>query len=750
MPFVATHVRLTNSGKIPDLFLTARVQQASDLTEAKLGKLSFVLQIDAPWNHVSSIGSSLMNTISREYFRQEGSVPLESFEKAIAKGNQLVQQLSHEGEFDLAKSMHALVALTVNDELHLAYTGEAEAYFLHERKLSLITEPGSQKGDRQHVFTNLITGEISSHDVVVLGSPGLYGAITPDELEQILQEPFSLAALALARRLKSAKMRKANAVLLTFQSQHDVENTVLTAKQETIYLDQQIDSIWSIARYYGQKLTTPLITSLVWAGAKISKISATAARKSSSTWQKMILPKSQAIFKAVSQKAGTIKPKAIPIPKLPALSAFSIPKLASLGQSVEAGVPVNHYDSQKRHQQLFAFASKFSFPVRVLREVGRQFRLAVRRSPRTWYAIIALLILASIGASIQTRKKTIEDRPIITAATLEEVRTLVTDAKKAKVTGNGQQARALYLEAVNKAELAKENSKLADEAQALLAAAQKELYNLSGASGLTAINPLLKIGETPRHIAIYEGTLYYFNKENTLKKLALTGGDAIKLAQIPLKDSVSQMHLDRPGKQIFAQGETGQFYRYSLETQKLTPLQSQSAEKPASSAGLATFGEIIYSIDPASRQVLRYTIKNEEISEMTNYIRQGTADFTLAQDLAIDGSVFILKKDGGVSKYRLGRITDFKLGTIPAPFDRIENPVNFFAVEEADRYYLTDLGGQTSGPRIIETDKNGKFNHQYFLPKDWSGKITQIQANPKSHKAWVVVNNELYEFTLIQ
>ena len=84
------------------------------------------------------------------------------------------------------------------------------------------------------------------------------------------------------------------------------------------------------------------------------------------------------------------------------------------------------------------------------------------------------------------------------------------------------------------------------------------------------------------------------------------------------------------------------------------------------------------------------------------------------------------------------------------PFDKILSPLSFAAVEDGNSYYLVDKGNDKIAPRIIEFDKTGKFVHQFLMPQKWQKDIKTVIANPKSHKAWVVVGKDVYEFTLVQ
>ncbi len=796
MPFVPRHIRLTNSGRLPDIFLTAKVQGPSELADARLGKLYFVLQIDVPWNHVFSIGSSIINVVSREYYRQEGTVPLESFESAIAKANRLIDQLIRDGETRLVDNIHAIIGLAVADELHIAYTGEAEAYFLRNDTLNLITEPGKQKAEHGQVFANMITGEISEGDVVVLGSPGLYGAITTDDLELLLKQPLADAALNLAKRLKSLRIKKANAILIRFDTLKQVENATLAIPSDTLYLDQQLESTFHVVGYYLNKIWAPASKGMRVVGGHTARLAHSSGRilaERAKTARKQVkfpkvslpsLPVSSANSspasiavppseppnpdaapskiensKLIEEKSGLSVSKLTNSLKLPQLAKLSLPNLPVLprlpaglpkvSEAIEAGVPIHHYLSQSRSSA--KLIKYLHFPVQILRNLGKQFRIAIRRSPRTWYIIIALILLSSIGASIQTQRDRSAKHPAVAAARLEETKKLVEDAKQAKVYGNSSKARELYLDALAKAEEAKTNPKLTAEATSLYGTIQRELLTLSSATELTPTKPLVTLPEETTIGTVFEGVLYYTTQQGELKRLLLTGADAERLATLPNAQAVHQLAFDAATKSLYLQDYQGQLYHYSLNKEKLSPLTSTDGETIPVATGLGTFGNTLYLLDPAGNQILKYgEIDSSNDLTASSYTKSKKVDLSSSIGMAIDGSVFVLSKDGVVTKFVRGNPSDFKLTNLPVPFDNISRPISFTANEDSPIYYYADQGSDKIPPRIIEFDKNGKFSHQYFLPKKWQNDIKLIVTNPKSHKAWVIVNKELYEFTLVQ
>lgn len=755
MPFITRHIRLTNSGKLPDIFLTAKSQNPTDLNDKKQGQLFFVLQINSPWSHAAPIGTSMINTVTREYYRQEGHVPLENFERAIAKANKLIEQLVREGETSCFEELHAIIALSVGDELHITYAGQAEAYFLREGKISLITDPHRSQSDASQAFTSIITGEVSADDVVLLGSPNLYSAITSEELETTLRQPLLEAGKAIARRLKSMRLRNANAIILQIDTLRNLESTPLPANQtETLYLDQAIDSTWHIVSYQASKLTKPILNLLGRTSRSLGKRTEKLAKHVTKKTQDAVILQAKILRDKTAQKSQDItesvnnnKPQLNNIFKnLFKKFQSSIPQLRPIATLENAGVPINYYGKRRSGSPL---DKAIAVPLELIQALGKQFRKAVRRNPRTWYIVIALVLLTSIGASVQMRRNQSVINPVVPTASLEEMKQLLEDAKQAKAFGNQDKLRQLLSEAIAKGETAKQNPKLIAEASSLVGQAQRDLDMLAGASRVVSEKPLITLPVAPSQVAIYEGVIYFSANDDKLRSMRLTGGETATLVSLPNDESINQLVLDQQNKVLYIQSYTGSLYSYAIATKKFDSLVPAEGS-PALSTGLGVFSNTLYLLDPAENQIWKHTLAGGDLSAATAYLKNKKANLADGVGISIDGSLFVMHKNGEVNKFTRGILADFKLAGIPAPFNVIDQALGFSAIEDGTVYYLSDRGNETIPPRIIEFDKTGRFTHQYFLPKKWQNDIKQIIGNPKSHKAWVIVNKDVHEFTLVQ
>ncbi len=735
MALIANHIRVTNSGRVPELFLTAKVQTSQERGQANRGTLYFVLQINAPWTTAQSFGNSLINIITRDFFKQEAGEPLTNFERALAKANQLIEQIRKDNPRQ-QMTLEALVALSINDDFHLASLGRAEAYFWRHNELSPINDTGYAPDEaadtlvkpnaNQKLFANLMSGEITANDRVLLGSPALFALFQTDELNRLLAEPLDQTAKSIARRAKSLKKRNLAAIVIEFESKTALENRPLIQQRDTIYLDQPIDSGFSLVTYYWQLFWQPLLeggrflTKLI--APKLSQFSQHGSR----FVEEKILPVASQTVKQVGQSVTQILPKTSQSTATPA----------------EPHIPIRSYlDRQKRGPlgQLWRVSRNLYF--NLLRQLWRLYR----RAPRTWYLIASLLILSAIGYSIQSKRALVQSSTPGQKLSQTQLQNEFKAFQTAENAGELQSARLKLLTVIVHANQAKDNPKLRNEATTLLGEARRQFERLGQASWIDLDQPLLMLDQKAEAAIIHEGFFYFTTAQGEFKRIRLTGGESEKLAN--QSDSSWRIAHQLDSQTVILADYQDRLAKFDLEKQELTPILTQGA-LPTSLA-IASYNQNIYTLDAAQSELWRLDLTTASPFAINRYLKEVTT-WQEPVDLAIDGSIYILQKNGELLQYSRGKKTAFKLTGVPTGLDEL-TPAKRIIAEENSQTLLIYVDGQADiPPRLLEFDATGRFIHQYLLPSRLSGRLSTLTARLKSHKVYLTFDQELYELTLVQ
>ena len=143
-------------------------------------------------------------------------------------------------------------------------------------------------------------------------------------------------------------------------------------------------------------------------------------------------------------------------------------------------------------------------------------------------------------------------------------------------------------------------------------------------------------------------------------------------------------------------------------------------------------------------RLLRYLPTADGYSEPPeDYFAAGQqVDLTNAVDLAIDGAIYVLFKDGRLSKYQAGQPVEFNVTGLDKPFN---NPVAVFTApdEEVQYIYVADAGNQ----RVVQLEKDGRFVRQ-FKPRDGEAvsfaNLQDIFVDEIGSRLYILDSNNLY------
>lgn len=169
---------------------------------------------------------------------------------------------------------------------------------------------------------------------------------------------------------------------------------------------------------------------------------------------------------------------------------------------------------------------------------------------------------------------------------------------------------------------------------------------------------------------------------------------------------------------------------------------------PATAFGLPTavdsfFGNF-YILDPPANKLWRYipTADGYSAAPESYFPANQSIDLTNSVDLAIDGAVYILYKDGRIGKFEGGQPVGFNLTGLDKP---LSNPVAIFTApnELVQHIYVADAGNR----RVVQLNKDGAFVRQ-FKPREGEGvsfaDLQDIFVDEIGGRLYILDSNNLY------
>jgi len=318
------------------------------------------------------------------------------------------------------------------------------------------------------------------------------------------------------------------------------------------------------------------------------------------------------------------------------------------------------------------------------------------------------------------------------SAQLEEVQKLLSDAQSVLLYKNQKEAADLALKA--KAKYQEINAK----------AAPRDVYQKIGeqlASINSKIDQVKEVKVTvlgnlsPENLLIklpgYLGTqtngqIVSYNKQSgQIQDNAIKSQENIK-ANVTVKDAAVIYN----GSSLFVWKPT---------EGKLGPAFPTSVPAQSAFAGLKYYptNNRAYVLDKAQNSALSFQINGDKLQKPVISLKDVPA-IGEAQDLAIDGSIYILTQDA-VVKYSAGKLAEYNLPYLSKPFSgegKIATQVDF------KNLYILDVAEK----RIIVTDKTGSLlytikNTQLTNPKDF-------EVDEKNKIIYLLNDSELLKLEL--
>lgn len=185
-------------------------------------------------------------------------------------------------------------------------------------------------------------------------------------------------------------------------------------------------------------------------------------------------------------------------------------------------------------------------------------------------------------------------------------------------------------------------------------------------------------------------------------------------------------------------------YEYSAATSQITPIELPAVgeARPQQVASGELYNDTIYLLDTGAGQIWRYSYQNGAFTRADTYFRSSFSQLKESVDFAIDGAIYVLSRNGAVSKY---------FGRAPVPFNMTNLPMPFgdvvaLAVSGPDQNTGSVFIADTRHGAIFMLSKTGAFLKQYRAAGDVFVNLHDISLDPTSNTLYVVTPTRLYSF----
>jgi hypothetical protein len=730
--------RITTTGKIPDRFLNCQSKASLDPAKAYMGTVYTLIEITSPWFVTSQVGQSIINTFSHAYYEGESTSDLDNFEDALKKVNENLAQITQNGETNWIGNLNAILAVQIDDKIHLAQTGQAEAYIFRDGKTNHLTYGLAQNKAETHplkTFTNITSGALSTHDKVLIANPELFSVMSMDALCEIITMNSPCAAvLQIAKFLKKKKVKTINAIVMELLTADEASRIKVNNLSDNVQLDKPIETTW----FYIEKIWRTFLK------PTFQFIGAISNRYGERLWHLIRKGSEKAMVKIQERKA--VVPRQDDKFENEFLGSDmnegGLLKDEKIEYSPELNVHIYEREQKKKADKVGQMLKMVSEKTSHFINLAVSFFKNKRKRPYI-YAICAVIVVIIIIVMITGKKP--ENK---TKLTLLQSQTVLKDAqaaqKEAKTALLGGELEKAKLQFDNCSVLTRkimEVDMLKAETKSLNNDCQSELDKLSSVTRFAKLTPIVTAAQDVKLIFVVGGQIYYVNS-GEIYKSPLTGPKAEKVATLPRNNGDFQFGTVS-GLNIYLYTSSQKVYTFNTDQQKLELVKIEGNWETANTA--AYYAGSLYLLDGIVGQIYKHVASGSAFGIGQKYATSGLVDLKNNISLTIDGSIYTLNSAGEVQKIEKGKlVSDFALRDVPTPNDKIEKPIKIYTDSDTSSVYVLDAG---LNKRVLEFDKDGHFIHQYALPVDFNN-LTDFSVSIKAKKIWILNQSSLYEISI--
>lgn len=150
--------------------------------------------------------------------------------------------------------------------------------------------------------------------------------------------------------------------------------------------------------------------------------------------------------------------------------------------------------------------------------------------------------------------------------------------------------------------------------------------------------------------------------------------------------------------------------------------------------GLGAYLSYVYILDKSAKQIYKFT----SATSKTNYFTT-SPDLSSAVSMTIDGSIYILSKDGQITKFTKGASDTFSIIGLDKGF---LSPSRIFTNSDSDNLYVLDNGNS----RIVVLDKTGSYKAQYKT--DVLKTAKDFEVKEKDKKILILSGGKVFKIEL--
>ncbi len=743
------------------------------LEEKNLGKLFAIIELGLPGQNNDHIIDLLIAALSDAYYASEQFETEAAFEHALHRMNEQIATIVSEVGSEWLTHCHAVFGVVHGTELVFAHSGSVLGLLTMKDQLIDIIEPDARVSELNPLkfFTNVVAGQLPETGSIFFATDGMMDYLSRETVRRILSEDNSIAALTEFETMLSIDTNDRNFIGILLKRTESkrpafvTPDSIATDTERAVHSPTLHDTDSMASLMNKEQETAELLTSSVWPTLRKSALEYA---------QSMMGGKNTIPEKPRTQPAQTLRPSeesAAPMnrvaasntrlqPQGPAQSPVAnIAKQAGVIGASALNLLVQFGKGAwqvivKLIQRLRGKTPNSSYRTggasalkningAAIRSTATRFFSAVMR----WFSKLTLLqkifvvmaVIVLVIFSQSVLKKSLSNESDSTqdqyAEVLNKIDVKINEGKAAELVNGDSQTK--YSEAKSLlATIPKDSKAYKERGAEIEKVLNDELKKSNKVNDLGALSPAIKFSDISSAIAVKQmmllgASIYAFDANNSSVYRGNLENNEVSVTISDNGAPITAASKASPGTGLVVSNNTVSTFNPVSATVANANL--SFATPPQSIVDVTVFsGTRVYTLDAAANQIIRNRKNGDVFQGGENWLTDSSVSVRDGVAMAIDGAVYVLNKNGSVTKLEGGKKADFTLGTVdPA----LTSGVSIATDENSSNIYIADA----SQKRVVVFDKKGTLVNQYT--SESFENIVDIVADEAGKKLFVLTDN---------
>jgi len=667
--------------KNPEHVFDFIIHEPKNVEEAQLGTLFMLGKIEnVPENKYKNFDfllNLIISVIKREFYSDPQRSNLEAFESSLNKANLYLADFAEKGNVEWINNFHFVCGVFHKNTLHITRTGNLLIKLLRATTVNHIEKkfPDQKKRYPLNTFGNIASGAIINRDKIILGTENLLDIISLTHLKEFSKRNCDYIISRLEESAKN-KADKSPLICLVFEAREAPEKEMVSQLPQVEYKKDLLKKKKN--RFSKVK---PIALKALFISRKILVLIFLLVYKLISLLIKLIKPLFGASVARIETRIQT---------KL-------IPKIRSV---------------------VIIFSNAFLF----LR--SRAKALYCQNRPAFFVLILLMLFILVLPYSATQKinyyvklrnfnKLTAEIQEIQKKT---NIALIYQDKEKAK--GLIQRNQALLAELLKYSQKSplKNNNQILSKIALLKGRYQSQEDSINNIIRIENLELILDFSKTgfivnPVGITKIKNNLYFYELDSgILYKLDLSAEEKnpLTLIFISAKDELRKM-ISLADRQVILFGQSGKVYVYDGHINEHNTYSLNPAVPVEDIKDLGDFLSNFYVLDASQSNIVKYSLSliKDNVIKGKNWSLESIKEPKVAQGLAIDGSIYILQKNGLIYKYFKGKkVEEIKISLT----EPLAGENKLFTEIDFQNLYVSDFKNK----RLIVLNKQGEVINQYI------------------------------------